>query len=254
LPGSVASALRSSPAGDVALRAAPAAATIIIPQDAQHKGFQTKHVTMAKGGSLSVVSFDDIEHTVTSDATDSNGQPLFDVFAEPGATTSIPAAAKLAPGDYAFHCRFHPTMRGMLTIEGSGGGVHPGKQSFDQPLVLPKVLTGSHIRIPIKRADVRMLPHGPLTKMWTYGGTYPGPTIRRPAGHDTKVTFVDRLPKKDGSFTVHFHGDHHKSADDGRPTTQLIRHGKSRTYDYPLRDNGRPEPARSSSTTTTAWG
>ena len=38
------------------------------------------------------------------------------------------------------------------------------------------------------------MPTGPLTTMWTYGGSYPGPTIVRPAGKDTKVTFVNRLP------------------------------------------------------------
>jgi FtsP/CotA-like multicopper oxidase with cupredoxin domain len=79
--------------------------------------------------------------------------------------------------------------------------------------------------------------------MWTYGGSYPGPTIKRPAGHDTKVTFVNRLPTSAGSTTVHFHGDHHASRHDGRPTTQLIRPGHARTYDYPLMDDGRPERA-----------
>jgi FtsP/CotA-like multicopper oxidase with cupredoxin domain/plastocyanin len=224
---------------------APTAATIIIGHGARYSGYQTPSITLAQGGSLSVVNEDSMEHTVTSKELGADQRPLFDVFAEPGSTMSIPSVSKLAAGVYHFKCTFHPqTMKGTLTIVGgNGGGVHPVAPKFDQPLVKPKVLTGSHIRIPIKKADVRVLPHGGLTRMWTYNGTYPGPTIVRPVGEDTKVTFVDHLPKTDGSFTVHYHGDHHKSADDGRPTTQLIHHGDSRTYDFPLTDNGRPEMA-----------
>ena len=53
--------------------------------------------------------------------------------------------------------------------------------------------------------------------MWTYGGTFPGPTIRRPAGEPTQVTFDHRLPPKAGELTVHLHGGHNRSAVDGQP-------------------------------------
>ena len=222
---------------------APSSATIIIGHNAKVTGFQTPDVTLAGGGTLSVVNEDSIEHTVTSDAK-ADGKPLFNVFVDPGSTVLISRASKLAAGAYGFHCSFHPQrMKGTLHIVGGTGTVHPIAQKFEQPLVRPPVLTGKRLHIPIKRAKVRVLPHGPLTPMWTYDGVYPGPTIKRPAGVDTKVTFVDRLPKADGAFTVHYHGDHHTSADDGRPTTQLIRHGKSRHYDFPGTDGGRPEPA-----------
>ncbi len=82
---------------------------------------------------------------------------------------------------------------------------------------VPKVLTGANIRITVEKSDVQVLPSGPKTPMWTYDGTYPGPTIRRPVGHDTKITFVNLLPKAAGSITVHLHGDHHSSANDGQP-------------------------------------
>jgi spore coat protein A, manganese oxidase len=229
-----------------ATSSAPSSATIIIGSRAQNVGYQTPQVTLAQGGSLTVVNMDTMEHTVTSVELGSNQQKLFDVYVEPSPTPiAIPIASKLAAGTYHFYCRFHPqVMRGTLTIVGgSGGGVHPVPPKFEQPLVTPKVLTGSHLTIPIERAAVRVLPHGGLTTMWTYGGSYPGPTIMRPAGQDTKVTFIDKLPRSDGSFTVHYHGDHHTSANDGRPTTQLISSGKRRTYDYPGTDAGRPEPA-----------
>ena len=45
------------------------------------------------------------------------------------------------------------------------------------------------------RPRSRSLP-GPKTRMWTYDGTFPGPTIRRPAGERTEVTFKHRLPAR----------------------------------------------------------
>ncbi|HEX2029511.1 MAG TPA: hypothetical protein VHF25_16095, partial [Nitriliruptorales bacterium] len=51
------------------------------------------------------------------------------------------------------------------------------------------VLTKSRLRIPIVQADVPVV-RGERTLMWTFGGTFPGPTIRRPAGSTTHVTFV----------------------------------------------------------------
>lgn len=230
--------------GHVPTADAPTSATVVIGKDAADKGYKTKVVTISQGGTLNVVNLDKIEHTVTSVALNGNGLPLFDHFATAGSTSSIPAASKLAAGRYQFYCRFHPTvMRGTLIVDkGSGGGVHPVKLRYEQPLKLPRVLTGSHITIPVRRAKVRVLPHGPKTWMWTYGGSYPGPTIRRPAGKDTKVTFINRLPRAAGAITVHLHGDHHPWQDDGQPDRFLIHHGDRRTYDYPLTDGGKPEP------------
>ena len=73
-----------------------------------------------------------------------------------------------------------------------------------------------NLTIPIEPAEVKILP-GRKTKMWTYDGTFPGPTIRRPSGERTTVTFKHRLPKKAGDLTVHLHGAHTRSKDDGQP-------------------------------------
>ena len=231
----------------VAVADAPQAATITISHDAMDKGFDSasRNITLAQGGTLSVYNGDDLdggtEHTVTSDDFDANGQRLFNVIVGYGRTVTIPGVDKLAPGTYGFHCAYHQsTMRGTLTISGSGGGVQPAQVTFEQPLFIPPKKTTAKISISIKQANVRVMPHGPLTKMWTYGGTFPGPTIVRPAGQDTKVTFTDNLGTGP-SLTVHFHGDHHSSADDGQPARYLIARGKSRTYDYPLKDAGKPE-------------
>ena len=50
----------------------------------------------------------------------------------------------------------------------------------------------------MRPADVRVMPHGPKTRMWTYAGSFPGPTIKRPTGSVTKVTFVHELQNARG--------------------------------------------------------
>jgi FtsP/CotA-like multicopper oxidase with cupredoxin domain len=104
--------------------------------------------------------------------------------------------------------------------------------------------------------------------MWTYGGSFPGPTIRRPAGHRTEVTFRHELPPSAGELTVHLHGGHNRTQFDGQPgglTTShessfycdiprglspresgndmLIEPGGQRTYVYDLMEGGEPERA-----------
>jgi FtsP/CotA-like multicopper oxidase with cupredoxin domain/plastocyanin len=227
--------------GHVPKAAAPTSATIVVPKNAAVKGYATKVVTISQGGSLSVINLDSQEHTVTADAVNGKGNPLFDRWVEPGRTESIPQASKLAAGTYTFHCSFHPSMTGTLIVEGGSGGTTGGTPHFTLPLKRPPRLTGARIHVPMRPARERVLPTGPKTRMWTYGGTYPGPTIVRPAGHDTKVTFTNRLPRRAGAMTVHFHGDHHRWQDDGQPIRFLIRHGHSRTYNFPLTDNGKPE-------------
>jgi FtsP/CotA-like multicopper oxidase with cupredoxin domain len=119
----------------------------------------------------------------------------------------------------------------------------------------------------MRQAEVQALP-GPPTRMWTYDGTFPGPTIRRPAGERTEVTFKHRLPAEAGELSVHLHGGHNRSEYDGQPggltrshprslycripqglparqsgNDLLIEPGSEKTYVYDLIENGRPERA-----------
>ena len=181
-------------------------------------------------------------HSVTSVAVDKKGDPLFDVVVAAGATGTLVVPATLAAGKYPFYCSFHPNMQGTLVVTGEGGDA-PEPPKFEQALRIPEVLTGSKINIKMKQAEVRIMPTGPRTSMWTYGGTFPGPTIKRPTGSTTKVTFVNDLPQGSGSMTVHQHGGHQSSEDDGQPTRFLIERGARRTYTYPLTDAGEPMPA-----------
>ena len=104
--------------------------------------------------------------------------------------------------------------------------------AFSRPLIIPKVLTGPNITLTAAVTDVQILP-GVKTKMWTYNGTFPGPTIRRPTGQTTKVTLVNKLPASAGELTLHNHGNHSTSENDGQPDEFLAAAGGgSVTYTY----------------------
>ena len=220
----------------------PASATIqIVSAGTFGWKFDPQDQALAVGGTLSVQNTTAIPHTFTSVATGSDGHRLFDVTINAGQTKAIPAASTLRDGAYTFYCRFHASMTGTLTV-GAGGPVTTSPD-FEQPLVQPPRLHGKNIRIVMRKAKVRVLPHGPRTPMLTFNGSFPGPTIVRPTGSDTHVTFVNRLPRSVGAVTIHQHAGHQKSKFDGQPAGHLIRHGKKLTYDYPLRDAGTPLPA-----------
>ena len=153
--------------------------------------------------------------------------------------------------------------RGTVPAASAAVGLRP----FKRPLPIPRVITDADITLRMRRARVRLLP-GNRTRMWTYDGTFPGPTIRRPAGEQTRVTFVHELGTKAGELTVHLHGGHNTSADDGQPggltaslprsaycdistrlgaaasgNDLLIGPGESRLYTYDLTEDGAPERA-----------
>ncbi|MDX6609113.1 MAG: hypothetical protein QOF85_1038 [Solirubrobacterales bacterium] len=140
-------------------------------------------------------------------------------------------------------------------------------EPFRLPLPIPDVLSDARLSIPIREAAVQVLPGRP-TRMWTYGDTFPGPTIRRAAGHRTEVTFHHQLPRSVGELTVHLHGGHNRTQFDGQPggltashatsfycdiprglspresgNDVLIEPGDQRTYVYDLVEDGKPERA-----------
>ncbi|MDQ3572800.1 MAG: multicopper oxidase family protein, partial [Actinomycetota bacterium] len=133
---------------------------------------------------------------------------------------------------------------------------------FRNRLPIPRELTGSDLTIRVKPARIQILP-GQETRMWTYGGSFPGPTIRRPAGKATTVTFKHRLPRSAGKLSIHLHGGHSPAVHDGQPggpagedtgffcdfdpgpagagNAELIAPGTQRRYHYPGREDGSPE-------------
>ena len=107
----------------------------------------------------------------------------------------------------------------------------PPSPPFSHRLLFPPVNTSANVSIGIDEACVQIL-DGPCTNMWTYGGTYPGITIRRPTGQTTNVTFTNSLDAAAGAMTVHNHGNHSSAENDGQPDDLLIATGGSRTYTY----------------------
>jgi plastocyanin len=74
------------------------------------KAFRYTSQQVAPGTTITVRNLDDTDHTVTSDIS---GQfKAADV--KSGTPTTFTAPTK--PGSYAFHCDFHPSMHGSLTV------------------------------------------------------------------------------------------------------------------------------------------
>jgi FtsP/CotA-like multicopper oxidase with cupredoxin domain len=111
---------------------------------------------------------------------------------------------------------------------------------FQVPLPIPPELTpttsrkggGGSLTITQQQADVQILPGGPTTRVWTYNGTYPGPTIRARRGQPLTVRHYNNLPDP---TVVHLHGAHTPPASDGFPT-DFIMPGGFRDYYYPNDD------------------
>jgi spore coat protein A len=132
---------------------------------------------------------------------------------------------------------------GAAAVLGASARSASGASSpFLMPLRMPPVLTGSHVTLVAKEALVQLAPGMP-TRMWTFNGSFPGPVIRRPSGTPTRVTVKHRLPKAVGTLTIHHHGAHSASSEDGQPERNVIAPGGERTYTYGLREDGRPERA-----------
>ena len=66
-------------------------------------------VTVPPGAQITLKNNDTVEHSVTSDAA---GKFSVDVDGNEQGTLTAPAE----PGQYAFHCKYHPAMHGTLTV------------------------------------------------------------------------------------------------------------------------------------------
>lgn len=124
---------------------------------------------------------------------------------------------------------------------------------WSTPLPFPQVITDSEITLEAAEADVPILP-GAATRMWTFrpagatAGTWPGPTIRRPSGNPTTLTVRHLLPASADTLTIHHHGSHSASVDDGlpagvNPDSPVLKPGGERVYVYEHQEAGEPERA-----------
>lgn len=108
-------------------------------------------------------------------------------------------------------------------------------RAFSLPLPIPRVLHPSDItsegaiyKMTMAETAVEVLP-GKLTRLRTFNGQFPGPTIVARRGRPVIIRQTNKL---DVPTAVHLHGGHVAPGDDGYPT-DTIDPGDSRVYHYP---------------------
>lgn len=128
---------------------------------------------------------------------------------------------------------------GLLAPRSALAAVTP----FTLPLKIPQVLapsstdaTTDYYNLNIGETYAEILP-GLQTRVISFNGSVPGPTIRARAGRKVAMTHYNGLPATTlggapGKVTIHLHGAHCKAVDDGYPT-DYINPGTTRTYTYP---------------------
>ncbi|MGX9791957.1 cupredoxin domain-containing protein [Mycobacterium sp. MMS18-G62] len=67
-------------------------------------------LTVSPGAQVTIKNDDSAEHSVTSDTAGK-----FDVEIDGKGQATLTAPTE--PGDYAFHCKYHPSMHGTLTVK-----------------------------------------------------------------------------------------------------------------------------------------
>jgi plastocyanin len=67
-------------------------------------------ITVPPGSEVNIANNDSVEHSVTSDTSGAFSQ---DVEANEKAKLTAPSQ----PGEYAFHCKYHPNMHGTLIVK-----------------------------------------------------------------------------------------------------------------------------------------
>jgi spore coat protein A, manganese oxidase len=123
---------------------------------------------------------------------------------------------------------------------------------FVDPLPLPPVLNtadGKVLRISMKETEQKLHRDLPPTRVWTYGGCMPGPTIEAQSGNVARIDWRNDLPAKhflpidhhihgaekdkpEVRGIVHVHGARVQTDSDGYPDDWYVP-GQSRLHTYP---------------------
>jgi spore coat protein A, manganese oxidase len=111
-----------------------------------------------------------------------------------------------------------------------------------------------YYRIPMREVHQKIHRDLPSTRMWSFGDSFPGPTIETPSGHAIMVEWANELPAKhflpvdhtimgaepsvpEVRAVVHLHGGRTPAASDGYPENWVVP-GKSHTCFYPVKQDG----------------
>ena len=123
---------------------------------------------------------------------------------------------------------------------------------FVDPLPIPSILRprpGDTLRMTMRASEQRLHSQLPPTRVWTYNGSMPGPTIEAHSGHPVTVEWHNGLParhflpidhnlcgaekdKPEVRAVVHVHGARAPADSDGFPADWYVP-GKSRLQTYP---------------------
>jgi len=156
------------------------------------------------------------------------------------------AAAEAALLTYGMRSRPAAAAESKAATSASGKSAKPAstKSAADQPfgvaMPISPVLKPTHSNhhtdyydVDIRPAGVEILP-GLTTTAYTFGGHFPGPTIRARSGRTVKVRYHNQLEEE---TNVHLHGGHTPADSDGHPMA-LIAPGGYRDYTYPNKQEG----------------
>lgn len=100
--------LTASPTGSAEATSAPAAASAATITIASMSFGEP--LTVPPGAAITIKNDDSAEHSVTSDTAGK-----FDVEVEGNQQATLTAPAE--PGEYAYHCTYHPSMHGTLIVK-----------------------------------------------------------------------------------------------------------------------------------------
>lgn len=113
-------------------------------------------------------------------------------------------------------------------------------EPFQVPLRIPRVLKPvrstderDYFVTTMRHARRRLLP-GKRTPIWSFDGSFPGPTIKATRGREAVVRRINNL---DVPVSIHLHGGRVPAASDGHPL-DLIRPGAHKDYVYPNDQEG----------------
>ena len=83
--------------------------------DARNIAFDPDSITVDAGTSITFTNQDTVGHTVTAGTPDDPGDAFDEEISTQGATATITFDD---PGEIAYFCRIHPSMRGTVSVQG----------------------------------------------------------------------------------------------------------------------------------------